>query len=153
GDAPAQAARSAPAGGGPAVQSRVLSPPDRGGAHDRTAAPVSGAEPGRPAPPPGPYGAGTCGGGAGQPDARSSAGCLSEVSGRGRYEPALIVKKVYWLPLVVRPLRRFPALWSLPGHRPAQLARWPAVGNAAMSVPSSATITSAAPLPRPGIDS
>src|SRR5262245_61044805 len=33
------------------------------------------------------------------------------------------------LPLVVRPLRRLPALSLLPGHIPAQLARWPAVGN------------------------
>ena len=29
----------------------------------------------------------------------------------------------HWLPLVVRPLRRLPALWSFPGHIPAHDAR------------------------------
>src|SRR5438093_6588014 len=47
------------------------------------------------------------------------------------------------LPFRVFPLRRFPALSSLPGHMPAQLARWPAVGNTAMSVPISARMVSA----------
>src|SRR3954453_9471714 len=46
-------------------------------------------------------------------------------------------------PLRVRPERRLPADWSLPGQRPAQLARCPAVGNTLMSVPISATMTSA----------
>src|SRR5437868_5660564 len=60
------------------------------------------------------------------------------------------VDRSHWLPLVVLPLRRLPALWSLPGHIPAQLARWPALGNFDMSVPISATITSAARDPTPG---
>ena len=41
-------------------------------------------------------------------------------------------------PLRVRPERRFPAEWSLPGHWPAQEARWPAVGNTDVSTPISA---------------
>jgi transposase len=42
------------------------------------------------------------------------------------------------LPLRVRPERRLPALSSLPGQNPLQLARWPAVGNTVMSTPISA---------------
>ena len=37
----------------------------------------------------------------------------------------------------------------LPGQRPAQEARWPAVGNTAMSTPISAMMASAARLPTP----
>src|SRR6266536_6593942 len=37
----------------------------------------------------------------------------------------------------------------LPGQRPAQEARWPAVGNTAMSAPISAIMHSAARLPTP----
>jgi hypothetical protein len=43
----------------------------------------------------------------------------------------------------VRPLRRLPADLSLPGQPPAQLARCRAVGNTLMSIPISATMTSA----------
>src|SRR4029453_4434724 len=39
----------------------------------------------------------------------------------------------------------------LPGQRPAQLARCPAVGNTVMSAPISAMMTSAARLPTPGM--
>ena len=39
--------------------------------------------------------------------------------------------------------RRLPALSWLPGHIPAQDARWPAVGKRLMSVPISATSASA----------
>src|SRR5215204_736887 len=46
-------------------------------------------------------------------------------------------------PLRVRPERRLPADWSLPGQRPAQEARCRAVGKTRMSVPISATMTSA----------
>jgi hypothetical protein len=46
-------------------------------------------------------------------------------------------------PLRARPDRRLPADWSLPGHPPAQLARCPAVGKTVMSIPISATMTSA----------
>jgi hypothetical protein len=46
--------------------------------------------------------------------------------------------------LRVRPERRLPADWLLPGERPAaQEARWRAVGKTRMSVPISATMTSA----------
>ena len=44
-------------------------------------------------------------------------------------------------PLRLRPERRLPADWSLPGHWPAQEASCLGVGKALMSVPISATIT------------
>jgi hypothetical protein len=47
------------------------------------------------------------------------------------------------------PERRLPPVRLLPGQRPAQEARWPAVGNTVMSVPISAMIVSAARLPTP----
>ena len=47
------------------------------------------------------------------------------------------------LPLRRRPERCLPADWSLPGQRPAQEARCPALGKTLMSVPISATIASA----------
>src|SRR5437764_13819330 len=59
------------------------------------------------------------------------------------------IDRSHRLPLVVVPLRRLPAVWSLPGHTPAHDARWPALGNRLMSVPISATITSAAWCPTP----
>ena len=77
---------------------------------------------------------------------RSSPWCASPPT-----PPAPASSAARRLPLVVRPVRRLPALWLLPGHTPAQLARWPAVGNCAMSAPISATITSAARRPTPGI--
>src|SRR5215211_2128405 len=55
------------------------------------------------------------------------------------------------LPLRVFPLRRLPALSLLPGHIPAQDARWLALGKRAMSVPISATSASATYRPTPGI--
>ena len=55
------------------------------------------------------------------------------------------------LPLRVRPERRLPADWSLPGQRPAQDARCPAVGKTHMSVPISAIITSAVRVATPVI--
>src|SRR5438105_9089426 len=61
------------------------------------------------------------------------------------------VVRSHWLPLVVRLLRRFPALSLWPGHRPAHDARCPAVANWLMSAPISATITSADWRPTPGI--
>ena len=53
-------------------------------------------------------------------------------------------------PLRVRPLWRLPARAWLPGHRPAHEARCPALGNRRLSVPISATITSAVRWPTPG---
>ena len=47
------------------------------------------------------------------------------------------------MPLRVRPERRRPAHWSLPGHWPAHEASCLAVGNTDMSTPISATMTSA----------
>src|SRR5262249_22945896 len=55
----------------------------------------------------------------------------------------------HWLPLVVLPPRRLPALSWLPGHSPAHDDRCPDVGNFVMSVPTSATTTSATRLPTP----
>ena len=54
-------------------------------------------------------------------------------------------------PFRVRPDLRLPADWSLPGHCPAQEARWPALGKTVMSVPISAMITSAERRCTPGI--
>ncbi len=54
-------------------------------------------------------------------------------------------------PFRVVPGRCFPALSLFPGHTPAQLARWPAVGKAVMSAPISAMITSAVRLFTPWI--
>ena len=54
-------------------------------------------------------------------------------------------------PLRVLPERRLPADSSLPGHTPAQEARCLAVGNALMSPPVSAMITSAVRRWMPGI--
>src|SRR6266498_3930593 len=53
------------------------------------------------------------------------------------------------LPLVGLPERRLPPVTLLPGQRPAQEARWPAVGNTPMSTPISAMMHSAARLPTP----
>lgn len=50
-------------------------------------------------------------------------------------------------------LIRFPALRWLPGQTLAQEARWAAVGNRLMSVPTSACISSAPRRPTPGISS
>ena len=47
------------------------------------------------------------------------------------------------LPFRILPDLCFPALSWLPGQRAAQLARWPALGNALMSTPISAMMTSA----------
>ena len=44
-----------------------------------------------------------------------------------------------------------PADSSLPGHVPAQEARWAAVGKRVMSAPISSTITSAVRRPTPGM--
>src|SRR5438034_7921210 len=46
-------------------------------------------------------------------------------------------------PLRVRPERRLPADWSLPGHCPAQEARWRSLGKTDMSTPISARMFSA----------
>src|SRR5437879_9378031 len=54
-------------------------------------------------------------------------------------------------PLRILPDRCLPALSLLPGQRPAQLARCPAVGNTPMSTPISAMRTSAVRLFTPGI--
>jgi hypothetical protein len=53
------------------------------------------------------------------------------------------------LPLVGLPERRLPPVMLLPGQRPAQEARWPAVGKTDMSTPSLAMMASAARLPTP----
>jgi hypothetical protein len=53
------------------------------------------------------------------------------------------------LPLVGLPERRLPPVRLLPGQRPAQAARWPAVGKTDMSTPISAMMASAARLPTP----
>ena len=56
-------------------------------------------------------------------------------------------------PLRLRPERRLPADWSLPGHWPAQEASCSADGNqAAGSAPISETIAAEARTPNPGID-
>lgn len=53
-------------------------------------------------------------------------------------------------PRPVRPLLRFPALSSFPGHILAQEARWCALGKRLMSVPISARISSPVLGPTPG---
>src|SRR4051812_22677600 len=55
------------------------------------------------------------------------------------------------LPFVVRPLLRLPALSLLPGHKPAHEASCCCVANRPMSVPTSATTTSATRRLIPGI--
>jgi len=65
------------------------------------------------------------------------------------HSPSLARRQV--LPLVIRPLRRLPALSLLPGHTPAQEARGLAVGKRVMSVPISATLAAAAVSPTPGM--
>ena len=55
------------------------------------------------------------------------------------------------MPLVVLPLRRFPADSLLPGHIPAQLDKCPALGKRLMSTPISAMMVSAVLSPTPGI--
>src|SRR5438067_10456633 len=56
-------------------------------------------------------------------------------------------------PLRVLPDLRLPALSLLPGHIPAQEARWAAVGNLVISRPISATMVSAVRRPTPGMES
>src|SRR5439155_24631812 len=55
------------------------------------------------------------------------------------------------LPFRVLPVFRFPALSLFPGHMPAQLASWPAVGKRLMSRPISAASTSAVRRWTPGM--
>jgi len=57
----------------------------------------------------------------------------------------------FWLPLVVFPDFRFPALMWLTGANPAQEQRWTAEGKRFISVPVSANIYSAVRLSTPGI--
>jgi hypothetical protein len=53
------------------------------------------------------------------------------------------------LPFLALPERRLPADSWFPGHMPAQLARWSAVGNRPMSTPISAMIAWAMTFPMP----
>src|SRR5262245_43246187 len=72
-----------PAARGPARQPGVRAAADRGGARHQPAAPLPGAEPGGPAPPPLAHGAGAGGRGPGQPPARPPAALLNGARGRG----------------------------------------------------------------------
>lgn len=56
---------------------------------------------------------------------------------------SIIVVLSIWLPLVILPLYRFPALSLLPGHRPAHEHKCAADGKRLMSMPISARIVSA----------
>ena len=88
-------------------------------------------------------------------------GNLGAASPAGDSHPALLaayaasvrVTRSQGLPLRVLPVLRWPALSWLPGHIPAQLAKWPAVGKRPMSVPISAGMTSADQRPPPGSES
>ena len=69
------------------------------------------------------------------------------VAERLRYVPHSAARS-HLEPLRVLPERRLPADSSLPGHIAAHDARWRAVGNALMSPPVSAMITSAGAIVR-----
>src|SRR5260221_4841885 len=58
--------------------------------------------------------------------------------------------RTHGLPVRVRPLCRLPALSGLPGPRPTQEARWPALGKRLISLPISAKMTAAVRWPTPG---